>query len=119
MNRSARPTAHGRPPVAAMLLVPLVAALVLVLFAWPSARLEPRDLPIGVAGQGAQADAIAQRLTADEGAFGVHRYSGAEAARRAIENREIYGAAATTSFTGAAAWPSAAASRRRYSPPAR
>ena len=44
-----------RPGPAAILLVPVVAAVVLTLFAWPSARLEPRDLPIGVAGRGAQA----------------------------------------------------------------
>jgi hypothetical protein len=83
-----------------MSLVPLVAALGLVLFAWPSARLEPRDLPIGVAGQDAQADAIEQRLAAGEGAFDVRRYAGAEAARRAIENREIYGAAVATPASG-------------------
>ena len=34
-----------------MFRVPIItSALVLTLFAWPSARLEPRDMPIGVAG---------------------------------------------------------------------
>ena len=43
-----------RPSPAAILLVPLAVAIVLTLFAWPSARLEPRDLPIGVAGPAAR-----------------------------------------------------------------
>ena len=46
-----KPTAaHHRPSPLAILIIPVVVALVLTLFAWPSARLEPRDLPIGVAG---------------------------------------------------------------------
>ena len=50
---------HPAPPApAAILIVPLVVALVLTLFAWPSARLEPRDLPIGVAGPPAAAEAL-------------------------------------------------------------
>jgi hypothetical protein len=83
---------HRRPPAAAILLVPLVVALVLTLFAWPSARLEPRDLPVGVAGPPAPARAIEQRLAARQGAFDVHRYRDELAARRAIEDREVYGA---------------------------
>ena len=42
------------PHRAAILAVPVVAALVLTLFAWPSARLETRDLPIGVAAGSAE-----------------------------------------------------------------
>ena len=84
-------TAH-RPPPAAILLVPLAVALVLTLFAWPSARLEPRDLPIGVAGPAPAAQAIEARLARQEGAFELHRYADAAAARQAIEDREVYGA---------------------------
>jgi hypothetical protein len=73
-------------------MVPLVVAVVLALFAWPSANLEPRDLPIGVAGPAAPAAAIEQRLAQREGAFDVHRYSDEAAARAAIEDREVYGA---------------------------
>jgi hypothetical protein len=86
---------HG-PPAAAILAVPLVVGLVLVLFAWPSARLEPRDLPIGVAGPPPAAAAIEQRLSAREGAFDLHRYPGEAAARQAIRDREVYGAFAVT-----------------------
>jgi hypothetical protein len=81
-----------KPSLRAILVVPLVVALVLTLFAWPSARLEPRDLPIGVAGPSAQADALEARLAANEGAFDVHRYADEAQATRAIEDREVYGA---------------------------
>jgi hypothetical protein len=80
--------------LAAVIVVPLVLALTLATFAWPAARLEPRDLPIGVAGPAPAAAAVEQRLAtqAAEGAFDVHRYAGEAAAREAIEDREIEGA---------------------------
>jgi hypothetical protein len=85
-----------RPPAAAILVVPLVVALVLTLFAWPSSRLEPRDLPIGVAGAPAGAEALESRLGAQGGAFELHRYGTEAEARQAIENREVYGAFVAT-----------------------
>jgi hypothetical protein len=104
---------HWRPPPAAILVVPLVTALVLTLFAWPSARLEPRDLPIGVAGPQAATRAIAQRLAAQGSAFVVRRYADERAARAAIEDREVYGAfvaapAAPRVLTASAASPAVA-----------
>ena len=81
-----------RPPAAAILVVPLVVAVVLTLFAWPSSRLEPRDLPIAVAGAPAAANAIEHELSAQEGAFDIHRYATEGEAREAIEDREVYGA---------------------------
>jgi hypothetical protein len=81
-----------KPPVAAILVVPIVVGLILTLFAWPSARLEPRDLPIGVAGAPAAATVLEQRLESQGGAFDVHRYATEAAAREAIDDREIYGA---------------------------
>lgn len=109
------PPAHRRhgPPPAAIVLVPLVVALVLTLFAWPQARLEPRDLPIGVAGAPAGVRAIEQRLAAGEGTFEVHRYADGGAARRAIEDRDVYGAlvaspTAPTVLTASAASPAVA-----------
>lgn len=77
-------------PLAAMALIPVAVAVVLTLFAWPNARLAPRDLPIGVAGPGAAA--AADRLAAQRGAFDVHRYVDETAARNAIADREVYGA---------------------------
>jgi hypothetical protein len=92
MSHSSEPGGHRRPSPAAILLVPLAVALVLTLFAWPSARLEPRDLPIGVAGPAVPAAAFEQRLGERTGAFDVHRYGDEAAARAAIEDREVYGA---------------------------
>ena len=87
------PAHHGRrPPAAAILVVPLLAALVLTLFAWPNARLEPRDLPVTVAGSGPAADALAEQVSAQDGRFDVERTADEAAARAAIEDREVYGA---------------------------
>jgi hypothetical protein len=72
-----------KPSPLTILIVPVVVGLVLTLFAWPSARLEPRDLPIGVVGAAP---------AAPEDAFEVHRYDDEAAARDAISDREIYGA---------------------------
>lgn len=83
---------HKRPPLAAILIVPLIAALVLTLFAWPSARMGPRELPVGVAGP----PALEQKLAAAGDAFAVHRYRDEAAARAAIKDREIYGAFVAT-----------------------
>ena len=44
-----------------------------------------------MAGPPAAAQAIEQRLAAQEGAFDVHRYSDEAAARDAIEDRDVYG----------------------------
>jgi hypothetical protein len=83
---------HGRPSPAAILLIPLAVAVVLTLFAWPNARLEPRDVPVGVAG----APALEKRLGAAGDAFEVHRYASEGAARTAIEDRDVYGAFVAT-----------------------
>ena len=75
-----------KPSPKLILVVPLVVGLILTLFAWPSARLEPRDLPIGVAGPAPAAQAVEQRLATQEGAFDVDRYADEAAAREAIED---------------------------------
>jgi hypothetical protein len=89
-------SAPHRPPPAAILAVPLVVALVLTLFAWPASRLEPRDLPVGVAGPAPAVQALERQLSAREGAFEIHRYRSEAAARDAIEDREVYGAFVVT-----------------------
>lgn len=95
MSHSSSSSGH-RPPAAAILVVPLVVALVLTLFAWPAAKLAPRDLPVGVAGPAAGTGPIEERLSAREGAFDLHRYGGEAAAREAIDDREVYGAFVAT-----------------------
>jgi hypothetical protein len=88
---------HRHPsPLAALVIVPLVVAVVLTLFAWPSARLEPRDLPVGVAGPPAAVAELEQQLGANPAAFDVHRYTNEAEARDAVEDREIYGAFVAT-----------------------
>jgi hypothetical protein len=89
--------AHSRRlSPAALLLVPLAAAIVLAMFVWPSSRLKPRDLPVAVAGPPAAADAVEQKLAAHDGAFEIHRYADEAAARAAIEDRDVYGAFVAT-----------------------
>lgn len=100
------PHTHRRP--AAILVVPIVVALVVTLFAWPSARLEPRDLPVGVAGPPAAAQQLERRLSAHEGAFDVEHYDDEAAARQAIEDREVYGAFVATHGGGKVLTASAA-----------
>jgi hypothetical protein len=80
-----------RPPLAAILVVPVVVAVILTLFAWPLAKLGPRDVPVGVAGAPAAAQAVADRMAAQDGKFDVHRYDSEAAIRTAIEDREVYG----------------------------
>ena len=101
---------NHRPPAAAILIVPLVAALVLTVFAWPNSRLAPRDLPVGVAGPAPAAEAIEVKLLQQDGAFDVERYADESAAREAIEDRQVYGAFVATPagpkvLTGSAASP--------------
>jgi len=77
---------------AAILLIPVVVALVLTLFAWPASRQEPRDLPIGVAGPAAATAGLDTELAAKQGAFDVHHYADEATAREAIKDRDVYGA---------------------------
>jgi hypothetical protein len=84
-------TSH-RPPLGAILVVPLIAALVLTLFAWPAAKVGPRDLAVGVAGP----PALEQQLAEAGDRFDVHRYGSEAAAREAIKDREVYGAFVAT-----------------------
>jgi hypothetical protein len=81
-----------RSLVAATVLVPVVVAVALMAFAWPSARLAPRDLPIGVAGPPQATAAIERQLGRPGNAFDVHRYTDEAAARAAITDRDVYGA---------------------------
>jgi hypothetical protein len=83
----------GAKLVGVMLLIPLAVAGMLSLFAWPSATIEPRDLPIGVAGPDQVTDALVEQLQKEDAeALDVHRYADEAAARTAIEDREVYGA---------------------------
>lgn len=84
---------HRHPPWRQLLLIstalPVLLMLAVLAFAWPAARVAPRDVPIGVVGP----TAVTAHLThSAPGAFDVHSYPSAAAARTAIELRAVYGA---------------------------
>ena len=102
----------GRIAVGAAALA-VVSAVALAAFVWPAARLEPRDLPLGVAGPPAATAALEQRLAERGDAFDVRRYADEAEARAAIEEREVYGALVAggdnlTLLTASAASPAVA-----------
>jgi hypothetical protein len=105
------PHPHGpRALVAVVILVPLLVGLALAAFAWPAARMGPRDLPVGVVASGAAGVAIERRLAGESDAVEVHRFGDLAAAREAIAGREVYGAIVvapegTTILTASAASP--------------
>ncbi|GAA0513943.1 membrane protein [Paractinoplanes deccanensis] len=70
-----------------------VQALLIPLFSAPAANLEPRDLPIAVAGPPALA---AQLQAARPGAFDITTVPDAAAADAAIKDRDVYGAILVT-----------------------
>jgi hypothetical protein len=114
MSRNALTGHRGREAPVALIVVPLVAALVQTQLAWPAARLEPRDLPVGVAGPASAVSAIEQRLEAADGSFDIHRYPDEAAAREAIAERDVYGAFVATAqgartLSASAASPAVAA----------
>ncbi len=86
--------ARRTPPVGAVVaLLTTVVTVLLIAFAWPAARSEPRDLPLGVAGPPAATGQIVGALNQNApGAFEVHGYTDRDAAVAAIEDREVYGA---------------------------
>lgn len=85
-----------RSVLAVVVLVPALIALALWAFVWPSARLAPRDLPLGVAGPAQATAPVKAQLAERGGAFEVHTYPDVAAARTAIEEREVYGAVVAT-----------------------
>ncbi|MFJ1788345.1 ABC transporter permease [Streptomyces anulatus] len=89
-------TAPNRRAVAVILLIPLMVTLALWAFAWPAARIAPRDLPVGVAGPASAAQQLEQRFEQHDGAFDVHRFDDEADARAAIEDRTVYGAVVVT-----------------------
>jgi hypothetical protein len=85
---------HRRPPVGAVVaLLTVMLSVLLIAFAWPASRSEPRDLPVGAAGPAAVTNQVAVGMERNApGAFEVHQYADRAAAVAAIEDREVYGA---------------------------
>jgi len=85
------PTAARAVAIAAAITV--VLALVASWFAWPARELEPRDLPVVVAGPPPVAAAVADQLRAERpGAFEVTTVGDAAAADQKLRGREAYAA---------------------------
>ena len=79
--------------IATLVVLPLIGVLVVLAFAWPAARIGPRDLPTGVVGASpATQQATAGLARSEPGGFSIRRHAGQAAARSAIEHRNIYGA---------------------------
>ena len=73
--------------------VPVLLGLLVSWFAWPAKELEPRDLPIVVAGPAPAASALAEQLrAAGPGAFEVTTATDAAAADAALRDRQAYAA---------------------------
>lgn len=85
------PHPPGRQLLIVSVALPVLIALAILVFAWPAARIQPRDLPVGMVGPGSQ-QAVEQLSHTQPGAFDVHLYPDVAAARTAIENRDVYGA---------------------------
>jgi hypothetical protein len=75
------------------MVLPLVITAAVLAFAWPSARVAPRDVPVGIVGATPQSQALVAGLDAARpGAFDFHLYADENAARRAVLRRDVYGA---------------------------
>lgn len=85
--------ARKPPVIAVIVLLTAVLTVMLIAFAWPAARTQPRDLPLGVAGPGAVTGQISTVLNQNApGAFEIHSYPDRAAAVEAIKDRDVYGA---------------------------
>jgi hypothetical protein len=75
----------------------LIQAFMITAFAWPAARTAPRDVPLVVAGPSAQTTALADRLARERpGVFKIKQRPDEATARRAITDRDAYGAIVVT-----------------------
>ena len=78
-------------------LLPLMIVLAVLAFAWPAARIAPRDLPVGIVSTGGTSERVLSGLTrSDPGGFDVRLYADEASARAAIQDRDIYGAFAVS-----------------------
>jgi hypothetical protein len=82
----------AHPPWRQLLIIsialPAVIVLAVLAFAWPTARIAPRALPVGIVGTSPSN----QSALVMSGGFAVHRYPDQATAETAIRHREIYGA---------------------------
>jgi hypothetical protein len=94
MTTEAHAAERRRPPLIAVItLLTAVLTVLLIAFAWPSARSEPRNVPLAVSGP---APAVAQIEAGLEqampGGFEITAVPDRQAAVQRIEDRDAYGA---------------------------
>ena len=94
MTTEAHAAERRRPPlIAVIVLLTAVLTVFLIAFAWPSARSEPRNVPLAVSGP---TPAVAQIEAALEqampGGFEITAVPDRQAAVQRIEDRDAYGA---------------------------
>ena len=83
----------GRQLLVLVIALPVVVTAAIIAFAWPSARVQPRELPVGIVGTTpATQQAVAGLAKARPGGFEFHLYATTESARAAIYHRDVYGA---------------------------
>lgn len=84
---------HGRRLIIVAVALPVLVGLAVIAFAWPAARIEPRQLPVGVVGPTTGSQQLIQHVTKTaRDRFDFRLYADATSARAAIRDREIYGA---------------------------
>jgi hypothetical protein len=91
-----RPLAK-HPPWRQMVIIsavlPLMIVAAVLVFAWPTARIAPRNLPVGIVGASPASQEVVAGLTRSEpGGFDFQLYADEASARSAIADREVYGA---------------------------
>lgn len=90
------PALRSRSVATVAVLTVVHAALIstlLLMFAWPAATAEPRDVPIGIVGPAPVVEQIGDRVDAQqEGALDLISFDTSSEAEQAIAERQIYGA---------------------------
>ncbi|WP_329002296.1 ABC transporter permease [Kribbella sp. NBC_00709] len=94
MTTEAHAAERRRPPLIAVItLLTAVLTVFLIAFAWPSARSEPRDIPIAVSGPTPAVEQVKAQLgQAMPDGFEITAVPDRQAAVQRIEDRDAYGA---------------------------
>ena len=94
MTTEAHAAERRRPPlIAVIMLLTAVLTVLLIAFAWPSARSEPRNVPLAVSGPTVAVEQVKAQLgqTMPDG-FEITAVPDRQAAVQRIEDRDAYGA---------------------------
>ncbi|MEU6090161.1 ABC transporter permease [Streptomyces sp. NPDC047085] len=77
--------------------LPLVISLAVMAYAWPAARIAPRDLPVGIVGTSTASQGAVEGLAHSKpGGFDFRLYPDEASARSAVRERDVYGAFVVT-----------------------